>query len=241
LKNLQNLQKGAFYQHKGSPIVFVNGTTYVGGTEQFLEWALQEFRYTDKTSILIYRKLAGDAHRTAINNTPGRSYVHMSLQIAGMQEPQKIVIELFDENCPKTCDNFKALCVGHQKLDGDTGNTLNEKVSYANTEIHRVVKGMYVQAGDLSKVFPKTKYGYSKFDGEFADESFHVKHTEPGLLGMCKRGGVPDSNECQFYVTLGAPLTFMDGQTVVFGRVIEGFRVFRLIEQMDLVNEKPVQ
>ena len=66
-----------------------------------------------------------------------------------------------------------------------------------------------------------------------------MKHTEPGLLGMCKRGGVPDSNECQFYVTLGAPLTFMDGQTVVFGRVVEGFRVFKLIEQLDLVNEKP--
>jgi cyclophilin family peptidyl-prolyl cis-trans isomerase len=27
----------------------------------------------------------------------------------------------------------------------------------------------------------------SIFDGEFADESFHIKHTEVGLLGMCKR------------------------------------------------------
>lgn len=31
----------------------------------------------------------------------------------------------------------------------------------------------------------------------------------------------------------------MDGQTVIFGRVIEGFRVFKLIEKMDTVNEKP--
>jgi len=31
----------------------------------------------------------------------------------------------------------------------------------------------------------------------------------------------------------------MDGQTVVFGRVIEGFRVFKMIERMDTVNEKP--
>ena len=65
------------------------------------------------------------------------------------------MIELFDEYCPKTCDNFKALCVGHQKLDAESGNTLTEKVSYVNTEIHRVVKGMYVQAGDLSKIFRK--------------------------------------------------------------------------------------
>ena len=68
-----------------------------------------------------------------------------------------------------------------------------------------------------------------------------MKHSEPGLIGMCKRGGISNSNECQFYVTLGAPLTFMDGKTVVFGRVVEGFRVFKLIEKLDLVNEKPAQ
>lgn len=57
---------------------------------------------------------------------------------------------------------------------------------------------------------------------------------------MCKRSGIPHTNECQFYVTLGAPLNFLDGQNVVFGRVIEGFKVFKLIEKMDLINnEKP--
>ena len=40
LKRLQNQFKGAFYQHKGSPIIIVNGSTYIGGVEQFLEWAL---------------------------------------------------------------------------------------------------------------------------------------------------------------------------------------------------------
>ena len=56
---------------------------------------------------------------------------------------------------------------------------------------------------------------------------------------MCKRESIPDTNDTQFYVTTGAPLTFMDGKTVVFGRVIEGFRVFKLIEKMGTVNEKP--
>jgi len=40
-------------------------------------------------------------------------------------------------------------------------------------------------------------------------------------------------------VTLGAPLQFMDNETVVFGRVIEGFRVFKMIEKCDTVNEYP--
>lgn len=85
----------------------------------------------------------------------------------------------------------------------------------------------------------ENKTGFSIYDGEFADESYNVKHEEQGLLGMCKRSGVPHTNECQFYVTTGAPLTFLDGQTVIFGRVIEGFRVFKLIEKMDCINEKP--
>jgi len=56
---------------------------------------------------------------------------------------------------------------------------------------------------------------------------------------MCKRNGIPDTNECQFYVTLDAPLNFLDGQTVIFGRIIEGFRVFNMIGKTDLLNEKP--
>jgi cyclophilin family peptidyl-prolyl cis-trans isomerase len=40
-------------------------------------------------------------------------------------------------------------------------------------------------------------------------------------------------------VTLGSPLQFMDNETVVFGRIIEGFRVFKMIEKCDTVNEYP--
>lgn len=58
---------------------------------------------------------------------------------------------------------------------------------------------------------------------------------------MCKRGGYANSNECQFYVTLGAPLAFMDKTNVIFGRVVNGMRTFRLIEKMETVNEKPAQ
>ena len=66
-----------------------------------------------------------------------------------------------------------------------------------------------------------------------------MKHSEAGLLGMCKRGGLADTNECQFYITLGAPLSFMDNTHVVFGRVVNGMRTVRMIEKMDTVNERP--
>jgi cyclophilin family peptidyl-prolyl cis-trans isomerase len=57
---------------------------------------------------------------------------------------------------------------------------------------------------------------------------------------MCKKKGYSHSNECQFYVTTNAPLSFLDNKYVVFGRVISGMRAFKLIEKLDIVNERPV-
>jgi peptidyl-prolyl cis-trans isomerase B (cyclophilin B) len=78
----------------------------------------------------------------------------------------------------------------------------------------------------------------SVYGGEFADESFHVKHTEVGLLGMCKRSGIKHSNETQFYITLGAPLEFLDNENVVFGRVVIGMDTLSRIGQLETENEK---
>lgn len=114
----------------------------------------------------------------------------------GASISSKVVIELFDEIAPKTCENFRELCRGFQRLDEKTGEPAGDKISYTGTEFHRVVKGMYCQAGDITKVFPKLGQGFSIYGGEFADESFSVRHTEPGLIGMCKRNGIPDTNEC---------------------------------------------
>ena len=40
LKDMQNRLKGEFYQHKGSPLVVLNGVQYIGNMNNFLEWAL---------------------------------------------------------------------------------------------------------------------------------------------------------------------------------------------------------
>lgn len=81
--------------------------------DSFLEWALQHYRYTDKTSALIYKKAANDALRNAINDTPGRSYVYMNIN-TGAAVASQIIIELFDDIAPKTCANFRSLCEGYK-------------------------------------------------------------------------------------------------------------------------------
>jgi cyclophilin family peptidyl-prolyl cis-trans isomerase len=103
--------------------------------------------------------------------------------------------------------------------------------------VHRIVRGMYLQMGRIAD----NEGSNSFYAGEFADESFHVKHTEVGLLGMCKRSGIKHSNETQFYITLGAPLEFLDNENVVFGRVISGMDSLSEIGQLETVNEKSAQ
>ena len=93
-------------------------------------------------------------------------------------------------------------------------------ISYVNTDIDRVVKGKFITGGDIRSLFGLPG-SFSIFEeGEFADESFAKKHDEPGLLGMCQRAGNANTNECKFYITLSAPLEFMDKKNVVFGRIV---------------------
>ena len=68
----------------------------------------------DNTSNIIYKNLSTNAYKTAVNETEGRSYVQMELAYGGSR-PEKILIELFDDLCPKTCENFRALCVGTKR------------------------------------------------------------------------------------------------------------------------------
>ena len=90
--------------------MYFNGTNYIGDHEAFLEWVLGEFRYIDNSNLIIYKKKATDAMKQFIENTPGRQYVFIDVTING--QVQKIVLELFTEYAPKTCENFRKLCNG---------------------------------------------------------------------------------------------------------------------------------
>lgn len=72
LRKIQTEKKGNFYFHKQSPLIFYNENIYIGDAEVFTEWVLNEFRYLDKTSSVIYKKKANDTFKQLIENTPGR-------------------------------------------------------------------------------------------------------------------------------------------------------------------------
>lgn len=81
LKSLQNTYKGVYYEHRGTMIVFLDECDYIGLSESFLEWALQEYMYTDNTSNLIYTKMSNDAQFKRVTSTPGISYIYLDFQL----------------------------------------------------------------------------------------------------------------------------------------------------------------
>ena len=87
--------------------------------------------------MMIYSKMSNDAYLKTINKTEGRSYVYLDLKFRGSSGDEQVIIELFEDSCPKTCDNFKKLCCGFQRPDGVT-------IGYKGTTFSRILKGRFI-------------------------------------------------------------------------------------------------
>mmetsp|Transcript_21106 Transcript_21106/g.42698 ORF Transcript_21106/g.42698 Transcript_21106/m.42698 type:complete len:107 (+) Transcript_21106:134-454(+) len=80
----------------------------------------------------------------------------------------------------------------------------------------------------------------SAFGGTFPDEAHGLElyHDRPGLLGMANSG--PDTNGSQFYITTAAA-SWLDGEHVIFGEVLEGREVVLEIERCASQSGEPSQ
>ncbi|KAK5860973.1 hypothetical protein PBY51_022406 [Eleginops maclovinus] len=143
----------------------------------------------------------------------------------------RVVIELFSDVCPKTCENFRCLCTGEKGIGKGTMKPLH----YKGCLFHRVVKDFMIQGGDFSE--GNGRGGESIYGGFFEDESFAVKHNKEYLLSMANRG--KDTNGSQFFITT-KPSPHLDGVHVVFGHVISGQAVVQTMEnQKTDPNSRP--
>ena len=126
-----------------------------------------------------------------------------------------IKIELFNQDTPKTVENFI---------------TLSKKGFYNSTRFHRVIKGFMIQGGD-----PNSKDTDWSNDGQggpgyaFADEIHANNKNVIGTLSMANSG--PNTNGSQFFINTGNN-NFLDSKHTVFGRVIDGLDVVKKIENV---------
>ncbi|MGZ4373951.1 MAG: peptidylprolyl isomerase [Gaiellaceae bacterium] len=119
-----------------------------------------------------------------------------------------IAVELFDDDAPKTVENFTKLA-----RDG----------FYDGVIFHRVIPDFMIQGGD------PTGTGSGGPGYTFEDE-FNENKIVRGALAMANAG--PNTNGSQFFIVTTEAASWLDGKHTVFGRVTEGMDVVDKISEL---------
>jgi peptidyl-prolyl cis-trans isomerase B (cyclophilin B) len=130
--------------------------------------------------------------------------------------PGAIEVELFDDDAPKTVQNFVKLA-----RDG----------FYDGVIFHRIIRDFMIQGGDPTGT-GRGGPGYT-FDDEFNDHK-----VVRGALAMANAG--PNTNGSQFFIVTTESAPWLDGKHTVFGRVTSGMDVVDEIEGVATdANDRP--
>jgi len=117
-----------------------------------------------------------------------------------------IAVDLFDDDAPKTVENFR-------KLAGEG--------FYDGLMFHRVIRDFMIQGGDPEGT-GRGGPGYT-----FEDE-FNQHKIERGALAMANAG--PNTNGSQFFIVTTQAAPWLDGKHTVFGQITAGMEAVDAIE-----------
>ncbi|KAJ8073375.1 hypothetical protein PM082_011649 [Marasmius tenuissimus] len=150
----------------------------------------------------------------------------------------RITFEL-DDSCPKTKQNFMALCTGEK---GNVKSAPNKKLHYLDCPIHRVVQGFVAQGGDVTR--GDGSGGESIYGPKFLSEKPGLQASpRRGSLAMANSGGKNPNNTSQFFIVLSddeKTLEKLKGKYVVFGHVEpDDQESERVLQRLNEVGAKP--
>ena len=117
-----------------------------------------------------------------------------------------IAVEFFDEDAPKTVENFRKLAA-EQFYDG--------------LSFHRVIPDFMIQGGCPNGTGTGGP-GYT-FEDEFNDHKI-VR----GALAMANAG--PNTNGSQFFIVTADACPWLDGKHTVFGKITDGMDAVDALE-----------
>lgn len=121
----------------------------------------------------------------------------------------KMHFELRNDICPVAVANFLSLCQGERGYGRD-----GVKYHYKGLKIHRIVKNVLFQCGDLLDSGGECSRSIYNNGGVFRDENFIFRHTGAGCLSYCNRGA--DTNGSLFQVIFSVNPD-LDNKYVCFG------------------------
>jgi peptidyl-prolyl cis-trans isomerase B (cyclophilin B) len=128
-----------------------------------------------------------------------------------------IKLELFDDDAPKTVQNFRDLA---------------GKGFYDGLIFHRVIKDFMIQGG-CPQGTGTGGPGYT-FEDEFNDHK-----VVRGALAMANAG--PNTNGSQFFIVTTDAAPWLDGKHTVFGQVTDGMDIVDAIEGSETdARDRPV-
>ena len=145
-------------------IIILISLTLIGGTYYIYNYISNKKLVKNENFINKTEKIV----ENPINYNDINLYPYFDISINNISEG-RIVFQLFDEDVPKTCKNFRYLCA--------LGLINKDKPSYQDTSFHRVIKNFMIQGGDITN--GDGTGGMSIYGDKFEDDQDQPSVTDP--------------------------------------------------------------